>query len=99
MKLSRSPGCRSNATDLMGLAISTFVVDDGSKDDTADLARALARQCFTSITRASARLSIPDWRLREMGADIMVNIDADGQFAQRYPADRQSLKARRILFR
>ena len=78
---------RSMPDQIEGITqIQVLVVDDGSKDDTAVLAReagamvvshpynqGVGKAFNTGLTTAL-----------EMGADIMVNIDADGQFS---PAD------------
>jgi len=66
--------------------IEVLVVDDGSKDDTAQLARsagaAVISHPFNQGVGKAFNTGL-DAAL-EMGADIMVNIDADGQFS---PAD------------
>ena len=66
--------------------VAVVVVDDGSKDRTAELARQ-AGAVVVSHTQNQGVGSAFNTGLvtsLEMGADIMVNIDADGQFS---PAD------------
>ena len=66
--------------------IEVLVVDDGSKDDTAQLARnagaAVISHPFNQGVGKAFNTGLT--AALEMGADIMVNIDADGQFS---PAD------------
>lgn len=75
---------RSMPDDIDGIdTIEVLVVDDGSKDQTAQLARSagatvVSHQYNQGVGKAfNTGLS----SALEMGADIMVNIDADGQFS------------------
>ena len=72
--------------DIPGIReVAIVVVDDGSTDDTA----ALARQAGALIVRHSenrgvgAAFQTGVEKALELGADLMVNIDADGQFNPR----------------
>lgn len=66
--------------------ISVLVVDDGSKDATADLARAAGAAVISHTYNQGVGKAFGTGlgAALEMCADIMVNIDADGQFD---PAD------------
>lgn len=71
-------------TDFDGISdIDILVVDDGSKDDTADLARAAGATVVSHPYNQGVGKAFNTGLAAalEMGADIMVNIDADGQFA------------------
>ncbi len=59
------------------------VIDDGSKDNTAEIARTAGADCVFShrLNRGigiTFRTAV--YKALENGADVMVNIDADGQF-------------------
>lgn len=66
--------------------IEVLVVDDGSKDDTAELARSAGATVISHPFNQGVGKAFNTGLAAalEMGADIMVNIDADGQFS---PAD------------
>lgn len=66
--------------------IEVLVVDDGSKDDTAQLARNAGATVISHPFNQGVGKAFNTGLAAalEMGADIMVNIDADGQFS---PAD------------
>ena len=71
-------------TDFDGISdIDILVVDDGSKDDTPDLARAAGATVVSHPYNQGVGKAFNTGLAAalEMGADIMVNIDADGQFA------------------
>jgi hypothetical protein len=74
---------RSLPTTICGLETRTIVVDDGSKDGTAEAARATGRALVVACTRnrgqgAALRLG---YRLaRTHGASYVVTTDADGQY-------------------
>ncbi|HET7224159.1 MAG TPA: glycosyltransferase family 2 protein [Candidatus Eisenbacteria bacterium] len=63
--------------------IETLVIDDGSADRTSDVARALG---VTRVVRFTARRGLAQafarglWEALDMGADIVVNTDADNQY-------------------
>jgi len=63
--------------------IQVLVVDDGSRDATADLARAAGATVVSHPYNQGVGKAFNTGLATalEMGADIMVNIDADGQFA------------------
>jgi glycosyltransferase involved in cell wall biosynthesis len=63
-------------------AVKIIVVDDGSKDDTAALAEAAGAVVVRHATNRGVGKAFQTGVLTalEHGADIMVNIDADGQF-------------------
>lgn len=65
-----------------GLTVSTLVVDDGSRDGTADVARARgAYTCVPAHNRGQGAALRLGYRLaRERGADYVVTLDADGQY-------------------
>jgi len=66
--------------------IEVLVVDDGSKDDTAQLAQSAGATVISHPFNQGVGKAFNTGLAAalEMGADIMVNIDADGQFS---PAD------------
>lgn len=63
--------------------IEVLVVDDGSKDETADLARSAGATVISHPFNQGVGKAFNTGLAAalEMGADIMVNIDADGQFS------------------
>jgi glycosyltransferase involved in cell wall biosynthesis len=65
-------------------AIETLVIDDGSRDGTADVARACGVDHIVRLTRnkglAAAFMAGIDASLKK-GADFIVNTDADNQYA------------------
>ncbi len=63
--------------------IDVLVIDDGSKDDTADLARRAGATVVSHPFNQGVGKAFNTGLAAalEMGADIMVNIDADGQFS------------------
>jgi glycosyltransferase involved in cell wall biosynthesis len=65
-----------------GLEVSTLVVDDGSRDGTAEVARAHgAYTCVPARNRGQGAALRLGYRLaRERGADYVVTLDADGQY-------------------
>jgi len=66
--------------------IDVLVIDDGSRDATADLARAAGATVISHPFNQGVGKAFNTGLAAslDMGADIMVNIDADGQFS---PAD------------
>ena len=72
----------SISKEILGYSLRTLVVDDGSTDDTAQLARNAGAEVIShgeNLGLGSAFQTGLTYAL-ESGADIMVNIDADGQF-------------------
>jgi glycosyltransferase involved in cell wall biosynthesis len=72
-------------TSIPGIdAIETLVIDDGSRDGTADVARAAGVNHIVRLTRnkglAAAFMAGIDASLKQ-GADFIVNTDADNQYA------------------
>ena len=65
-----------------GLAAETIVVVDGAKDQTAARAReAGALVCDVPVNRGQgAALRLGYWLARARGAQVIVTIDADGQY-------------------
>jgi glycosyltransferase involved in cell wall biosynthesis len=63
--------------------IEVLVVDDGSNDDTADLARRAGATVVSHPFNQGVGKAFNTGLAAalEMGADVMVNIDADGQFS------------------
>jgi len=63
--------------------IEILVVDDGSKDDTAELARSAGATVISHPFNQGVGKAFNTGLAAalEMGADVMVNIDADGQFS------------------
>jgi hypothetical protein len=72
----------SVAATICGLAVETIVVDDGSTDGTADVARAAgAMVCSLSVNLGQGRALKVAYRLaRHRGARLICTADADGQF-------------------
>jgi glycosyltransferase involved in cell wall biosynthesis len=70
-------------TEVAGLATEAIVVVDGAKDATATKALAAgALVCDVSVNRGQgAALRLGYWLARARGAQIIVTIDADGQYA------------------
>lgn len=72
--------------DIPGIdEVEVIVVNDGSEDDTAELARRAGAIVVTMVNRPGLG---PVWRLGmeraiRRGADIIVNLDGDGQFDSR----------------
>ena len=69
-------------TEAAGLAAETIVVVDGAKDQTAARAReAGALVCDVPVNRGQgAALRLGYWLARARGAQVIVTIDADGQY-------------------
>jgi glycosyltransferase involved in cell wall biosynthesis len=69
-------------TEVAGLATEVIVVVDGAKDATAShAAGAGALVCDVSVNRGQgAALKLGYWLARARGAQIIVTIDADGQY-------------------
>lgn len=63
--------------------IEILVIDDGSKDDTAELARSAGATVISHPFNQGVGKAFNTGLAAalEMGADVMVNIDADGQFS------------------
>ena len=82
-------------TQVAGLATEVIVVVDGAKDATAtEAGRAGALVCDVSVNRGQgAALKLGYWLARARGAQIIVTIDADGQ----YEADEIALLVEPIL--
>ncbi|MCU1456127.1 MAG: arnC [Actinomycetia bacterium] len=70
-------------------ALTTLVIDDGSDDDTADIAAAAGAYVCSTVNRGQGAALRLGYRLAVMhGAQILVSIDADGQYD---PAEIPSL--------
>ncbi len=82
---------RELPTALPGIdCIETMIIDDGSRDDTAEVARQLG---VTHIIRHSHNLGLAKAfqtgidACLQLGADVIVHTDADNQYPGRYIAD------------
>lgn len=64
-------------------SIEVVVVDDGSTDQTVELARQMGAHVISHHTNRGVGVAFSTglWFGLNMGADILVNVDADGQFA------------------
>jgi len=70
--------------------IETLIIDDGSLDDTASVAKALGVDHYISHTRnmgLAAAFATGLERCLKLGADIIVNTDGDNQYPARFIPD------------
>lgn len=78
-------------THLEGIdEIETLVIDDGSTDDTSDVAQALGVQHIVRLPQnqgLARAFGIGMNKALELGADIIVNTDGDHQYQGRYIID------------
>jgi glycosyltransferase involved in cell wall biosynthesis len=63
--------------------IVTLVIDDGSQDNTAKIAKEAGARVVSHIQNRGVGIAFQTGLITalELGADIMINIDADGQFS------------------
>lgn len=83
---------REIPAEITGLAVEVIVVVDGAKDSTAaQAASAGALVCDVPVNRGQgAALRLGYWLARARGAEVIVTIDADGQYE---PAEISALIA------